>query len=287
MTNSVKGYHSRFIMPIAQHMPDINDVLDAFLAEFFRRRDEGAPREQAITILIDEVGSLVSDVDKSDELEVEVARKLKETARICGQEARGFNMGGIFISQDAAGLSWLRKRALMILAHQVTMWSERLLVCNNDAKIARAMDTWPKGRTLAYGIAFPEGPQVVQQPLFTAHTVEATRYPPMPELPIKEQRAFLPERPTPKHSVSADETPPDVPSNIISMPFRVSETEQIPEGKNRTATVSDETKRTILKLSQDGVPLRKIAGYVGLAGEKYGIFKAVCTELGIRKAEEA
>jgi hypothetical protein len=251
MTNSVRGYASRFLLPIAQRLEDINDVLDTFLGEFSRRRDEGAPRDQPITILIDEVGSMVSDIDKNDELEQAVARKLKETARICGQEARGFNMGGIFISQDAAGLAWLRKRALMILAHQVTMWSERLLVCNNDAKIARAMDTWPKGRTLAYGIAFEQGAMVVQQPLFTARPmIEAGT---MPALPVREQRAF-----TQGHSdvnaftesVNALETPAEQPAfTLIRGGVNVSEDSDAGAQKNvDTSKVSNEIRRTIVRM---------------------------------------
>ncbi|SRR5579883_3376122 len=303
MTNSVRGYASRFLLPIAQKLEEINAVLDAFLGEFYRRRDEGADRSQPITILVDEVGSLVSDVDRDNEMEVEVARKLKEIARICGQEARGFNMGGIFISQDAAGLAWLRKRALMILAHQVTMWSERLLVCNNDAKIARAMDTWPKGRTLAYGIAFPEGPQVVQQPLFTARPVQPTRDPPMPPLPLKEQRADFAGRDAP-HRAFPESRPsgnaPGEAGNGREMAPHAPSLRLIPGGGNvsgqpgaqaqkklDTAKIGNETRNIIKRMHQQNVPLGKIAEAVGLSGRNYDLFKAVCIELGIRKEEGA
>jgi hypothetical protein len=54
----------------------------------------------------------------------------------------------------------------MVIAHQVLMWNERLIACNNNTEHARAMDTWPVGRTLVYGIAFTDGPRIVQQPLF-------------------------------------------------------------------------------------------------------------------------
>lgn len=165
LTNSLAGYAERFLLPVAQEAEDIMQMLDFFLTEF-RARRSGQRWDAPITLIVDEVGALSSDIDKDNSYEVAVAAKLKEVARICGQEARGFDMRGIFISQDAAGLAWLRKRALMVLAHQVLMWSERLLACNQNTEVARQMDTWPKGRTLAYGIAFSEGPIVVQQPLF-------------------------------------------------------------------------------------------------------------------------
>ncbi|HAT45518.1 MAG TPA: hypothetical protein DCS90_10490, partial [Ktedonobacter sp.] len=172
LTNALRGYASRFLLPLAQRLEDINQVLDTFLIEFERRKAGGA-WQYPITLVVDEVGSMVSDIDKEEPLESDVSRKLKTVARICGQESRGFQMVGIFISQDAAGLSWLRKRALMVLAHQVMMWSERILVCNNNTTIAREMDTWPIGRTLAYGMAFSSGPIVVQQPIFRSRIVEA------------------------------------------------------------------------------------------------------------------
>lgn len=168
--NAIKGYASRFLLPMAQDTADIIAVLDFFLEEFARRK-AGEKWEHPITILVDETGSLTSYIETEEE--EELVRKLKEVARICGQESRGFDMCGVFISQDAAGLAWLRKRAIMVLAHQVTMWSERILVCNNDSKIARSMDNWPKGRTLVYGLAFQEGPRVLQQPLFHIRTVDA------------------------------------------------------------------------------------------------------------------
>ena len=179
LTKAVQVYSSRFIRPIAQQLEDINVTLQFFLDEFERRK-RTPPPYQSWTIVIDEVGSLAFDIDPDEPLEVEVRRKLKEVARICGQEARGFRMQGIFISQDAAGLAWLRKRALLVIAHQTQEWSERLLVCNNDSKIAREMDNWPVGRTLAYGINFP--PVVVQQPVITSRIVESFVSEPLPDL---------------------------------------------------------------------------------------------------------
>jgi hypothetical protein len=120
LTNALREYQACFLLPIAQKTEDINAVLDAFLNEFERRKN-GGTWSFPITLIVDEVGSMVLDIDKEEQVETDVARKLKMIARICGQESRGFQMYGIYISQDAAGLSWLRKRALMVLAHQVMM----------------------------------------------------------------------------------------------------------------------------------------------------------------------
>lgn len=170
--NAIKGYESRFLLPVASEPEDILRVLNFFLDEFEQRK-AGATWSFPIRVIVDEVGSLVSDIDKDDRIEVEIVRKLKEVARVCGQESRGFEMGGMFISQDAAGLAWLRKRALMVVAHQMMMWSERLLVCNQNTEVARDMDTWPIGRTLIYGIGFDEGQRVFQQPVHSPRVVDA------------------------------------------------------------------------------------------------------------------
>jgi len=162
--NAIKGYSDRFIMPMASEPEDIVQVLDAFLNEF-KRRKAGGKWDFPVTIIIDEVGSLVSDKPET-EVEEEMIAKIKQVARICGQESRGFEMTGMYISQDAAGLAWLRKRAIMVIAHQLLMMSERLLACNGNAEIARSMDEWPIGRTLIYGIGFKEGQKVYQQPAF-------------------------------------------------------------------------------------------------------------------------
>jgi hypothetical protein len=258
-------------------------VLECFLAEFERRK-AGGSWSYPVTIVVDEVGSLVLDIDKDNDTEVKVVARLKEVARVCGQEARGFDMGGIFISQDAAGLAWLRKRALMVLAHQVTMWSERLLVCNQNTVVAREMDSWPVGRTLAYGIAFPEGQIVVQQPVFQPRIVDADPSPRMIE-----QRGFLPsraQRSTETSRVAGQETPAEAGrSQPDPLPFRVSEPGTPARTKKDESGVSAETKEIILRLHQRGMPLREIAAIVKLSGEKYPIFKQVCRELGISPHE--
>ncbi|HTI15185.1 MAG TPA: hypothetical protein VL461_11560 [Dictyobacter sp.] len=180
--NAIKGYSDRFLMPVASEPEDIVQRLDYFLNEF-KRRKSGGSWEYPITIIIDEVGSLVSDKPET-EIEEQMIAKIKQVARICGQESRGFQMSGMYISQDAAGLAWLRKRAIMVIAHQLLMMSERLLACNGNTEIARAMDDWPKGRTLIYGIGFEEGQKVYQQPAVNARVVDTTTEP-LQSLPVQ------------------------------------------------------------------------------------------------------
>jgi hypothetical protein len=281
--NAIKGYASRFLLPVAMEPEEVLTTLNAFLQEFERRK-AGGSWTYPVTIVVDEVGSLVLDIDKDNPVEANVVARLKEVARVCGQEARGFDMGGIFISQDAAGLAWLRKRALMVLAHQVTMWSERLLVCNQNTVIARDMDTWPVGRTLAYGIAFPEGQLVVQQPVFQPRVLEAGPSPRM-----LEQRAFQPGQPQRSDEtgrVSDNETPPGAGGKAVTpQTFRVSQPGGEPSTKKDDSGVAAETKDIIVRLHQRGMPLREIAAVVKLGGEKYPIFKQVCSELGISPHE--
>jgi hypothetical protein len=136
--------------------------------------------------VVDEVDTLTVGVDRSDPVAVRVCDKLKRIARICEQESRDFGLLSIVISHNAAGLAWLRRDAVMVLAHQVLQFSERLLVCNQDREIARSMDNWPKGRTYVYGIAFEDGPLLVQQPVVKPRVVDATVR--MPDLPRKTDR---------------------------------------------------------------------------------------------------
>jgi hypothetical protein len=177
--NAIKGYQDRFIVPIqgaerpfAYETEDIIVWLDFFLKEFERRK-KGGSWQYPITLVIDEIGSLVTD--KTEDLrEIEMREKIKKATRIAGQESRDFDMTCMCMSQDAAGLAWLRKRAVMVIAHQLLMMSERLLACNDNAELARSMDTWPIGRTAVYGIGFKEGQRTVQQPDFKPRVVEST-----------------------------------------------------------------------------------------------------------------
>lgn len=161
LSNLVKPYMDQFIEPIAHTSEDILRILNLFIAEIDQRK-KGAPC-WPLTLLYDEIGSQVSD-QPEDEIEKEIIIKTKKVIRQAGQETRGFNMNLVAISQDAAGLAFLRKRALLVLGHKTLMMSERELICNERTDIARQMDEWPIGRTVVYGIAL-QGTFVRQQPL--------------------------------------------------------------------------------------------------------------------------
>jgi hypothetical protein len=159
------AYKHLFVMPIARNPEEAKAVLQAFLDEFYGRRGGKIPKPwQKITLLVDELGALV---DATSDEEEEVKAMLKTITRICGQEARNFEMGGIFISQQATELAWLRKVALMVIVHQLMQESEKKLATNDDKAVMLDMKTWPVGRTYVYGVGFgQEGPRTVQQPYF-------------------------------------------------------------------------------------------------------------------------
>ena len=164
------AYKDLFLMPIARDTAESKKVLQAFLDEFYARKAGRVPKPwQKITLLVDELGALV---DTTCEEEEEVKAMLKTISRICGQEARNFGMGGIFISQQATELAWLRKVALMVIVHQLLQDSEKKLATNNDRVVMDDMKTWPIGRTYVFGVGFgQEGPRTVQQPYFAGRRV--------------------------------------------------------------------------------------------------------------------
>lgn len=157
-------YKDRFFMPMATTPEETRQVLQMFLDEFNARKAGQRPKPwQRVTLLVDEVNALMDATTKEEKA---IAEMLPSIARICGQEARNFEMGGIFISQQATGLAWLRKVALMIIVHQLLQESEKKLATNNDTEAMAAMKRWPIGRTYVYGVGFQEGPRTVQQPYF-------------------------------------------------------------------------------------------------------------------------
>ncbi|MEO6892850.1 MAG: hypothetical protein ABI324_28030 [Ktedonobacteraceae bacterium] len=168
LTNALKAYEHDFILPMARNASEALRVLNTFLGEFLARKSGSIPHPWTkITLVVDEVNAAM---DPTDEEEEQIAKLLKSIARICGQEARNFNMGGIFISQQATGLAWLRKVALMVIVHQLLMQSEKELACNGDKAAAKDMETWPVGRTYVFGVGFTDGPRTVQQPSFSGRS---------------------------------------------------------------------------------------------------------------------
>lgn len=170
LTNAIQAYSGAFLMPIAKTPEATLEVLRAFLAEFnARKTGQRAHPWQKITLLVDEVTSFM-DLQAAEDADIalEIKKLLKSIARICGQEARDFQMAGIFISQQMTEIAWLRKMALMVIVHQLLMTSEKKLACNEDAAVMKDMERWPRGRTYVYGVGFDEGPRTVQQPYFAA-----------------------------------------------------------------------------------------------------------------------
>lgn len=165
-------YANRFLMPMARTPEETKEVLQAFLTEFQGRKAGRISKPwRKITLLVDEVNALM---DPTTAEEKEIAEMLPSIARVCGQEARNFQMGGVFISQQATGLSWLRKVALMVIVHQLLQESEKKLATNNDRAVMEAMRYWPVGRTYIFGVGFQEGPRTVQQPYFKPVIVDSS-----------------------------------------------------------------------------------------------------------------
>lgn len=158
--NKIRCYEHYFLAPVAISEAEIRSTLEWFKAEFERRLEQGGRGQSDILLVCDEVSNVVESDDE------EIGKLIKKIARICGQESRGFGMFGWFISQDAAGLSWLRKRAMTVIAHKLNMMSERKLACNEDMEIARQMDSWPRGRVAVYGLNF-QGVMIAQMPAFS------------------------------------------------------------------------------------------------------------------------
>lgn len=157
--NKIKCYEHYFLCRVAVSEAEIREALEWFKAEFERRLEQGGSGQRDILLVVDEVSNVVESDDE------DIGKLIKKIARICGQESRGFGMFGWFISQDAAGLAWLRKRAMTVIAHKLNMMSERKLACNEDMDIARDMDSWPRGRVAVYGLNF-QGVMVTQMPAF-------------------------------------------------------------------------------------------------------------------------
>lgn len=304
-------YADRFLLPMAKTPEEMLAVLNAFLAEFQARKAGQRQKPwRKITLLIDEVGSSMDKAMATTSEEKAIIELLPSIARICGQEARNFNMGGIFISQQATGVAWLRKVALMVIVHQLHQESEKKLATNNDPKVMEEMKYWPIGRTYTFGVGFgQEGPRTVQQPYFKPTVVESTAViecDEMETLQPKKQTsifdapiyrpgsAFLSnrdERSTETATRNANETAREAdtePSNILA--FRVSaqpESLSVEKKDAPVSGVSDETKKIILRMHNNRMPMRDIARMVGLSGEKYSLFKLACQELNISTQQQA
>jgi hypothetical protein len=178
LSNAVVGFSERFLLPMARDTTETLLVLQTFLKEFQNRKaGKVAKPFQKITLVVDEMGSLN---DPQCDEEEEVLKLLKTIVRICGQEARNFNMGGIFISQQATGLFWIGDVALLIIVHKLLKENQmKLATQSDDKKLFSEMRLWPKGRSYVYGMGLEEGEGclVVQQPYFEKPSLGQWSYP--------------------------------------------------------------------------------------------------------------
>lgn len=178
LTNAVVGFSDRFLLPMARDTRETKHVLETFLKQFQDRKAGKVEKPfQKITLVVDEVGSLN---DPQCEEEEEVLKLLKTITRVCGQEARNFNMGGIFISQQATGLYWIGNVALLVVVHKLIKENQQKLATQTDDKdLFASMRLWPKGRSYVYGMGLEEGEGclVLQQPYFEKHAEGQWVYP--------------------------------------------------------------------------------------------------------------
>lgn len=281
LTNAVTAYEKSFLMPMAKTPEEMKAVLTAFLEEFRGRKAGTIPQPwKPITLIVDEVGSLMDTTNAEEE---EIAKMLPSIARICGQEARNFLMGGIFISQQATGLSWLRKVALMIIVHQLLMESEKKLALQGDKEAIESMKSWPVGRTYVYGVGFQDGPRTVQQPYF-AKVVDSTARPVMEDLPMKSDQPLARVKSEP---LDVSILTPSQDRLLESFPFVETASDLLadildgdtgnaddPSVEKNTPPVSTEKLETISRMKKADYPDREIAKLVGLAGRKYGLYQA-------------
>jgi hypothetical protein len=276
--NAISGYSDAFLRPVAMTYEEIEASLRVFLAEARRRIAGGASSEKWV-LIVDEVGSLTGDKGKTED-QKRLFTLLYNIARMCGQELRGFGMAGWFISQNAVGVSWLRAFAMTIFVHKLLMENERKVATNNNMAIVREMDNWPRGRCLVHGLDIPEGQIILQQPLFTPRRVVdagPARLEDLQPNPLTQSGLFV-------SAVSDVEvtTEADAGYSVSHTKPGSFDAEKSPE----TAEVGSE-KREIIKrmIASKKYTLDEISIVVGLNGRKYPLFKAVCSEMGIKKGE--
>lgn len=175
--NRIRCYEDHFMFRVAVTPQEISAALRWYKQEYLRRKQQGNHNSEDILLLVDEVQSLtdttlIDDDDEDAELLRGIAKLIRAIAKRCGNETRGFGMFGWFISQNATGVAWLRKVVNTVVSHKMNMMSERRVACNEDEKIARSMDTWPKrGRVMVYGNGLE--PKVLQMPLFPVRQVQS------------------------------------------------------------------------------------------------------------------
>lgn len=184
-----------FLRPIAITDEAVLAALEWFKIEF-ERRVAGAPCDQKIVLICDEMNRMV----RNEKLK----KPLMEIAAICGEESRGFGMYGWFISQKAAHLKWLRDSAITVIAHRVTRFEEAMLACNDNRDAAKRLLEFKVGRSYIYGVDF-EVPLELQQPLYDVPVVEST----IESVPVKMESVVESNNQSVNSAVQPDPEPVD------------------------------------------------------------------------------
>lgn len=168
LTNKIKCYERRFLLPVVTEEEDTVPVLNHFLEEYKQRRKEmKEAAEQGLEASFDDILLVCDEVPEMLDSGIpELKETLTQVAKICGRSARGFGLFGWFVCQNMIGAASIRNYAHTIIGHKAVMLSEQKMVANGHTDIMRDMDSWPRGRVVVYGQSFT-GTQVLQMPMFT------------------------------------------------------------------------------------------------------------------------
>jgi hypothetical protein len=160
--NRLRCYEQELLF-VAQTSEEIYEALVWFKNEYDARQEmdtEDLREVDDLLLICDEVKRVMASDDE------QIGKLLKRIVEICGYESRGFGMFGWFISQQAAGLKWLRDAVMTTIVHKMHTMEERVLALNGNQKLAHEMDSWSgKGRVVVYGQNF-NGFFVLQMPDF-------------------------------------------------------------------------------------------------------------------------
>jgi hypothetical protein len=162
--HAIKSYEQDFLLPVAHTREEIQQAILIFKQEA-ERRIAGGHYSEGWTLIVDEVGALTGAFGLRTEEQTDMYHLLAPVARMCGEQLRGYDMSGWFISQSPIGLSWLNA-CMTIIVHKLLKENQQKLATNNNSAIMAGMANWPRGRVFVYGLDL-QGEYLLQQPLFT------------------------------------------------------------------------------------------------------------------------
>lgn len=178
--NAIRGYERDFLLPVAHTRDEIKQAIAAFKEEAMRRIGGGSYRE-GWTLIVDEVGALTGVPGLRDDEQVEMYKLIAPIAKMCGEQLRGYDMSGWFISQSPIGLSWLANSAMTVFVHKMIKENQQKLATNSNTAVMDDMTNWPRGRVFCYGLDI-QGEYLLQQPVITSRIVESFVSEPLPDL---------------------------------------------------------------------------------------------------------